>query len=388
MTSPSKQYYFDHAATTPVDPRVVKAMLPYLTKKFGNSSSMHSFGQTAFNALEQSRNIAAQALGAKPEEIFFTGSATESNNWALKGIASANKNKGNHIIISSIEHDCVLNSANWLKSQGFEISFLSVDKYGLVNLEELKGLIRKETILVSIIHANNEIGTIQPLDKIGKICRENKVLFHTDASQSFTKVPINVEELNIDLLTASSHKIYGPKGAALLYIRQGIKIGPLLHGGGHENGRRSSTVNIPAIVGFVKAIEIGIAEMPKENQKLSQTRDKIIKALLTKIPKSYLNGHPTERLSNNVNIRFDFVEGESILMELDGYGIAVSSGSACSSASLEPSHVLMACGLKHEQAHGSIRISLGRFSTKQEVDYLIKVFPKVIEKLRKISPFK
>lgn len=385
MTSPKSKIYFDYAATTPVDPRVLKAMMPYFSKEFGNTASMHSFGIKPQEAVEKARKTIANALGAETEEIFFTASATESNNWALKGIALANKAKGNHIIISSVEHDCVLNSAEYLKSQGYQVSILSVDKYGMVNLDELKGLIRDETILVSIIHGNNEIGTIQPIEKIGKICKEAKVYFHTDASQSFTKVPINVKENNIDLLTASSHKIYGPKGAGILYIKKGTKIHPLLHGGGHETGMRSSTVNVPAIVGFGKAVELALTD---DQKKMADTRDKIIKSILTSIPKSYLNGHPTERLSNNINVRFDFVEGESILMELDGQGIAVSSGSACSSASLEPSHVLMACGLKHEQAHGSIRISLGRFSTKQEVDYLIKVFPKVIEKLRKISPFK
>jgi len=385
MNTKQNRIYLDYAATTPVDPRVLKAMMPYFSKKFGNTSSMHFFGSEPCQAVEKARQIMAQAIGASPEEIFFTASATESNNWALKGIASANKDKGKHIIISSIEHDCVLNSAQYLKSQGYQVSILSVDKYGMINLDELKGLIRNDTILVSVIHGNNEIGTIQPIDKIAKICKEAKVYFHTDASQSFTKIPIDVNQDNIDLMTASSHKIYGPKGAGFLYIRKGTKIDPLLHGGGHEMGKRSSTVNVPAIVGFGKAVELALAD---DQKKMAVSRDKIIKSILTKIPKSYLNGHPTQRLSNNINVRFDFVEGESVLMELDGYGIAVSTGSACSSPKLEPSHVLLACGLRHEQAHGSIRISLGRFTTNQEIAYLTKILPKVIEKLRKISPFK
>ena len=385
----NKSFYFDYAASTPVDPEVLNAMLPYFTFPFaGNTMSLHQMGTTASQVVESCRQTFADILKVKPQEIIFTASATESNNTVLKGIAFANQKKGKHIIISSIEHDCVLNSSKWLKTQGFEISYLSVDKYGLVNLDELKKIIRPDTILVSIIHGNNEIGTIQDLQSIGQICHDRGVYFHTDASQSFTKTEIDLSKLNVDLLTASSHKIYGPKGAAFLYIKTGTKIDPLLHGGGHEFGLRSSTVNLPAIVGFTKAAEIATKNFVQENKKLSDLRDYLIKNILKNVPNSHLNGHPANRLSNNINISFDHVEGESLLLELDFYGIAASTGSACSSTSLEPSHVLLATGLKPEQAHGSLRFSLGRFTTKSEVDYLLKVLPQVINKFRAISPFK
>ena len=381
-----KRIYLDYAATTPVDPRVVKKMLPYLLKDFGNTMSLHSFGQDAKLALEQSRNIVADLIKAKSNEIVFTGSATESNNLALKGIAFANKDKGNHIIISSIEHPCVVESAEWLKKQGFKITELGVDKYGLVNPEDVRKAIKESTILVSIIHASNEIGTIQPITEIGKICREKGIYFHIDASQSFGKIPINVNKMNIDLLTASSHKIYGPKGAGLLYVRDGVKIEPLLHGGGQENGIRSSTVNLAAIVGFAKAAEICKSEMERENKRLTKLRDRLIKGIL-KINNSQLNGHPNERLANNINVSFSFVEGESLVMQLDLHSIACSTGSACSSIKLEPSHVLLAIGLKPEIAHGSLRVSLGRWTTKKDIDYLLKVLPKIINQLRQMSPF-
>jgi cysteine desulfurase len=348
---------------------------------------MHSFGQKAKNALEQSRNIIAEALNAKNEEIIFTSSATESANLALKGIAFANKNKGNHIIISSIEHDCVLNTALWLKKQGFEITQIPVDKYGLVDPKNIKKAIKKETIFVSVIWANNEIGTVQPIKEIGKICKEKNVLFHTDAAQAFGKIPIDVTKTNIDLLTASSHKIYGPKGAAFLFVRQGTNLDPILHGGGQEFGLRSSTENLPAIVGFAKATQIAIEGMEKENQRLLILRDKIVSQILKEVPDSYLNGHPEKRVPNITNLRFAFVEGESIMMELDSYGIAVSTGSACSSPKLEPSHVLLALGLRPEEIHGSLRISLGRWTTEDEINYLLEILPKVIKKLRAISPF-
>jgi cysteine desulfurase len=384
-----KYIYFDYAASTPIDPFVLKTMLPYFSKKYsGNTMSLHQMGSTAFTVVEYCRQSFANILNVSPKEIIFTASATESNNTVLKGIAFANKNKGRHIIISSIEHDCVLESANWLKTQGFEISQISVDQYGLLNLDELRKTIRKDTILVSIIHGNNEIGTIQDIASIGQICHDRGVYFHTDASQSFTKVPLDLSKLNIDLLTASSHKIYGPKGAALLYIKFGTKITPLLHGGGHEFGLRSSTLNLPAIVGFTKAAEIAMANFDEENTRLTKLRDYLIKNILESIPDSHLNGHPTNRLSNNINISFDRVEGESLLLELDYYGIAASTGSACSSTSLEPSHVLLATGLRPEQSHGSLRFSLGRFTTKSEADYLLKVLPQVINKFRLLSPFK
>jgi cysteine desulfurase len=379
--------YLDYAATTPTDPKVVKAMLPFMSKKFGNTMSLHSLGQEAKIALEQSRKTIADFIGADIGEIIFTSSATESNNMALKGIAFFNRKKGRQVIISSIEHPCIVESAKWLEKQGFEIIKIPVDKYGIVNPEDIKKAITQKTILVSIIHGSNEIGTIQPIKEIGKICKEAGVYFHTDAVQTFGKIPINVNEMNVDLLTASSHKIYGPKGAGLLYVRQGVKIEPLLHGGGQENGLRGSTINLPAIVGFAKAVEICEKTLKKEGIRLIKLRDYLIKNIL-KIKGSYLNGSEKQRLPNNVNVRFDFIEGESLIIQLDMISIACSTGSACSSFSLEPSHVLLATGLKPEQAHGSLRISLGRFTTKKEIDYLLKNLPKIIEKLRIMSPFK
>ncbi len=382
--------YLDYAATTSVDPRVLKAMLPYFSEKFGNTMSLHSFGQEAKEALEESREAVADLMGAKPSEIIFTGSATESNNTVLKGIALARRilGGGGHIIISPIEHDCVMESARFLETQGFEITRLKVDKYGLIDPGDVKKAIKKETILVSIMHTNNEIGTIEPIEEIGKICRERNVYFHTDAAQSFGKVPIDVNKMNIDLLTASSHKMYGPKGAACLYIREGVKILPLLHGGGHESGLRSSTINLPAIVGFAEACRLCKEELLKESQRLTKLRDKLISGVLKKIEGSHLNGHPKKRLPNSANFWFDFIEGESMVIRLDLLGIAASTGSACSSEKLEPSHVLLAIGLKPEQAHGSLRLSLGRWTKEKEIDYVLEVLPKVIKKLREISPFK
>jgi cysteine desulfurase len=382
-----KRIYLDYAATTPVDPRVKKAMETFFAEKFGNTMSLHFFGQEAKLALENSRKILADIINAKTSEIIFTSSATESNNTALKGCAlSPSKSKKNHIIISSIEHSCIVETAKWLKERGFGVTKIPVDKYGMVNPKDVENEIRPETILVSIIHASNEIGTIQPIAEIGRICREKKVYFHTDASQSFGKIPIDVKKMNIDLLTASSHKIYGPKGAGLLYVREGIKLEPLLHGGGQENGLRSSTVNVPAIAGFAKAAEICKKEAKKESQRLTRMRNKLIKELL-KIKGAHLNGHPTERLANNVNMRFDFIEGESLVIQLDLEGIACSTGSACSSATLEPSHVLLATGLKHEQAHGSLRITLGRQTKESDINYLLKILPKIVKKIRDISPY-
>ena len=383
----SKKIYLDYAATTPVDLKIIKAMTPYFTEKFGNAASLHSFGQEAKDALEKSREIVALALGAKPREIIFTSSATESNNFALKGVALANKNKGRHIIISSIEHPCIMESAKWLESQGFEVTKLKVDKYGLVDPDDVKRAVRRDTVLVSIIHASNEIGTIEPIEEIGKICQEKRIYFHTDAAQSFGKISLEVNKMKIDLLTASSHKMYGPKGAACLFVRQGVKIEPFLHGGGHEFSLRSSTANVPAIVGFAKAVEICQKEMEKEADRLIKLRDRLIKSILEKIPHSRLNGHPKRRLPNNANFWFSLIEGESIVMQLDSYGIAASTASACASPKLEPSHVLLAIGLKPQEAHGSLRLSLGRWTEEEDIDYLLEVLPKVIKKLRTISPF-
>ena len=390
-----KPIYLDYAATTPIDERVLLAMRPYFREKFANSVSLHQPGQEAAKAVDSARKTLAGFLGAKEQEIIFTSSATESNNLALKGLAWANSDK-KHILVSSIEHDCVLNAAGWLAGQGYRIEKIPVDKTGLVDPDQVAKMIRPNTLLVSVIHASNEVGTIEPIEEIGKICRKNKALFHTDAAQTFTKLPIDVNKSNIDLLTASSHKIYGPKGAALLYLHSGIGITPLLHGGGHERTLRSSTVNVPALVGFAKAAEIAHQEMGTENERLTSLRDRIIKTVLETIPKSDLNGHSQKRLANNVNLRFAGIEGEAILMKLDAKGIAVSTGSACASvgisgqlggfADMAPSHVLLALGLTHEQAHGSIRISLGRPTIEEEIDYLLTVLPGVVTDLRRLSP--
>jgi cysteine desulfurase len=385
----NKQIYLDYAASTPLDPRVLKEMLPYFEFEYcGNTMSLHSFGSKSSQAVENSRAVFANILACEPSEIIFTGSATESNNTVLKGIAFANQKKGKHIIISSIEHDCVDESAKWLQKQGYEITQLKVDKYGLIDVDYLKKSIRPDTILVSVIHGNNEIGTIQDLESIGKICQDRGVYFHTDASQSFAKVPIDIKKMHIDLLTASSHKIYGPKGAALLFIKKGTKITPLLHGGGHEYGLRSSTVNTPLIVGFAKAASICVEEMVDESKRLTALRDKLISGILSSIEGSSLNGHPLKRLYNNVNMSFSKVEGESLMLQLDFAGIACSTGSACSSNSLEPSHVLLATGLKAYEAHGSLRFSLGRWTTEEDINYLLEVLPQVINKFRVLSPFK
>lgn len=377
----------DYAATSPVDPRVLEAMKPYFLTKYGNSMSLHSFGQEAKRALEESRADVASLMNAKDTEVIFTGSATESNNFALKGIAFANRDRGNHIITSAVEHPCVIESARWLEKQGFKVTFLPVDKYGLVNPKDVEKAIKPETVLVSIMHANNEIGTIEPVEVIGKICREHDVYFHTDAAQSFGKIPVDVKKFKADLLTVNAHKMYGPKGVGALFVREGVKIEPLLHGGGHEFGLRSSTVNIAGIVGFAEAVRIAKKEMKPEAKRLTKLRDKLIKGVL-KIEDSHLNGHPKKRLPNNTNFWFDFIEGESLIMQLDSKGIAASTGSACSSESLEPSHVLTAIGLRHEQAHGSLRMTLGKYNAAADVNYVLRVLPEAIEKLRRISPFK
>jgi len=382
-----RKVYLDYAATTPVDSRVLETMKPYFSRKFGNASSIYRIGQEAKKALGESREKIAKVINVKDLEIIFTSSGTESNNFAIKGVAFANKNKGKHIIVSKIEHHAVLEPCNWLEKQGFEITYLPVDRYGLVDVNELKNSIREDTILVSIMYANNEIGTIEPMEKIGEICRKHDVYFHTDAVQAFGKIPIDVNKINVDLLTASSHKIYGPKGVGMLFVREGVKIDPLLHGGGHEFGFRSSTENVAGVVGFATAAEIAKNEMKKESKRQIKLRDYLIKNVL-KIENSHLNGHPTKRLPNNTNFWFDFIEGESLITHLDFYGISASTGSACSSKSLEPSHVLLAIGLKHEQAHGSLRLTLGKYTTKDDIDYTLSILPKAVERLREISPFK
>jgi cysteine desulfurase len=380
-----KRIYLDHAATTPVAKEVVDAMLPFFTEKFGNASSLHSFGREANRALEDSRETIVKRVNAgKEHNLVFTSGGTESNNLALKGVVFANREKGNHIITSKIEHDCVLNCCKWLEKQGFKVTYLPVDREGFVSLEDLEKSIRKDTILVSIIHGNNEIGTIEPIEEIGKICSKHGIYFHTDACQSFTKVPINLKKQNIDLLTINAHKIYGPKGIGALIIRNGVKIDPWLHGGGQESGLRSGTENIASIVGFAKAAEIA---KEKDVEHMTKLRDMIITTIL-EIKDSWLNGPKKQRLCNNTNFSFRFVEGESLILHLDSKGIATSTGSACSSKSLEPSHVLTAIGLTPEEAHGSVRISIGRENTKEEIDYTIESLKEAVDILRKISPFK
>jgi len=377
----------DYASTTPVDPRVLKAMQPYFIEKFGNTMSIHSSGRAVKDALERARESVASLMKADSKEIVFTGSATESNNFAVKGIAFANKEKGKHIVVSSIEHDCVLEASRWLGKQGFEITFLPVDKYGLVDPKQVEDAIRKDTILVSVMHANNEIGTIEPIGEVGKICRDKGVYFHSDAAQSYGKIPIDVKKMSIDLLTVNAHKMYGPQGVGALFIRKGISIVPLLHGGGHEFGLRSSTTNVPGVVGFGAAVELRKKEMDEDAKKLTKLRDKLIKGVL-EIENSHLNGHPTKRLPNNANFWFAFIEGEALVLHLDMKGVEASTGSACSSSSLEPSHVLMALGLKHEQAHGSLRLSLGKDNEESDIDYVLEVLPDIVKNLRMISPFK
>ncbi len=378
-----KRIYMDHAATTPLDKNVLEAMRPFFFKKYGNASSLHDFGQEARDALEESRAAIAKNLGCDSNEIIFTSGGTESDNMAIKG-AAFSKKKG-HIITSRIEHHAVLHTCQWLEKQGFEVTYLPVDNYGLVSLEEFESAIRKDTILATIMHANNEIGTIEPIEEIGKICNEHDVCFHTDAVQTFGKIPIDTK--NINMLSVSAHKIYGPKGVGALMLKRGTKIEPLMHGGGHESGKRPGTENVAGAVGMAKAAEIAYKDMKKESARLSQLRDRLIKGIL-KIGNSHLNGHPKKRLSNNANVWFKFIEGESLILRLNDKGIAASTGSACSSKSLEPSHVLLAIGLKHEEAHGSLRLTLGKQNTKADIGYVTKVLPGIISQLREISPFK
>jgi len=382
-----KRIYLDHAATTPVREEALKAMQPYFSQKFGNASSLHSFGREARDAIENARAKIAKIINADPEEIIFTSGGTEADNFAIKETAFSNKDKSkNEIITSKMEHDAVLESCKMLEKAGFKITYLNVNKEGIADLEQLKKTITLKTILVSIMHANNEIGTIQPIEEIAKICKTRGVYFHTDAVQTFCKEKIDVKKTNIDLLSASSHKIYGPKGVGFLYVRKGTNIQPLLSGGGHEFGLRSGTENVAGIVGFAKAAELMNKEREKENLRLKKLRDKLIQGIL-KIKGTNINGSLKQRLSNNVNVSFKGVEGEGIVLKLDKYGIAVSTGSACSSRSLEPSHVLLALGLSHLDAHGSLRITLGKSNTEKDIKHLLSVLPQIIEELRRISPF-
>lgn len=378
-----EKVYMDYAATSPVDPRVLEAMKLYFTERFGNSAALYSVGQEAEQALEDCRRRVAKLLGAKPGEIFFTSGGTESDNLALKGIAFA-KGKG-HIITSKIEHHAILHPAQWLEKRGYSVTYLPVDKYGTVSSESVDSAIRDDTILVSVMHANNEIGTIEPIEEIGRVCRKRGVPFHTDAVQTVGKIPLDLKY--VDLLSSSGHKLYGPKGIGIIFIKDGTEIEPLLHGGGHEHGMRSGTENIAGIVGYTTALELALKEMKTESRRLVEFRKKMIDGL-GRIPDSWLNGHPVQRLPGNAHFCFKFIEGESLILLLDQKGIEASTGSACSSKSLEPSHVLMAIGLKPEEAHGSLRLTMGRFTKEEEVDRVLNEVPGVVERLRKISPLK
>jgi cysteine desulfurase len=384
----TKKIYFDNAATTPMDSRVLEAMLPYLKDNFGNASSLHSYGTHIKESLNNFRSELAGFINAQSEEIIFTSGGTEANNLALKGIAFANKDKGNHIIVSAIEHDCILNTCKWLEAQGFFISYLPVDKDGFVDLEKLIRFINPKTILVSVMHANNEIGTIQPIEEIGKICKERNVYFHTDACQSFGKVPIDVISQQISMMSLNAHKIYGPKGVGCLYVKNGVNIIPLLHGGGQEFGLRSTTENIAGIAGFVKAAELCIHEMESESKRLSDYRNKLIQQLQSNYDSFYVNGSMEHRLPNNLNFAISGLEGETIriLLLLDDKGIAVSTGSACSNNdnTKSASHVLQAIGSDQFQARGAIRISLGRFNSESDIDYFIETLSNIIKKLNPI----
>lgn len=378
--------YLDHAATTPVKPEVLDAMMPYFTQSFGNPSSIYQVAQINKKAIDDARETIAKHLGANTNEIFFTSGGTEADNWAIKGIVEANKNKGNHIITTKIEHHAVLHTCEYLEKQGFEVTYLDVNEEGVIDLEALKAAIKDTTILISIMYANNEVGTIMPIKEIGAIAKEHGIAFHTDAVQAIGQVRIDVKEQNIDALSLSGHKIYGPKGIGVLYIRRGLRITNLIHGGAQERGRRAGTENVPAIVGIAKAMELAYTDFEAKNERIKGLRDKLMNGILESIPYSKLNGSSTNRLENNVNIGFEFVEGESLLLLLDMNGVAASSGSACTSGSLDPSHVLLALGLPHEKAHGSLRLTLGEGTTEQEVDYVLEKLPAIVQRMRDMSP--
>lgn len=381
-----QRIYLDHAATTYTKPEVLEEMLPYFTKAYGNPSSVHSFGREARRALDKARKRTAEALKADPVEIYFTSGGSEADNWAIKGVALANKNKGDHIITTSIEHPAVLDTCRYLEKEGFKVTYLPVDQYGMVSVKDVEKAITDKTILISVMMANNEIGTIQPIKEIGQIAKEHKVYFHTDAVQAIGSIPIDVNDLNVDLLSLSAHKFYGPNGVGALYIRKGVKIGPYIHGGAQERNRRAGTENLAGIIGLGKAIELAVENMEKNNKKLIGMRDRLIKEIMSKVEYTRLNGHPEKRLPGNVNLSFEFIEGEALLLSLDLKGIAGSSGSACTSGSLDPSHVLLAIGLSHEIAHGSLRLTLGDDNTDQEIDYVIEVLPEIVNRLREMSP--
>lgn len=380
-----KRIYLDHGATTPPHPDVIEAMLPYLRQHFGNPSSVHSFGRDARKALDESREKAAMALGASPQEIIFTSGGTEANNLAIQGVAEALAVKGKHVITSAVEHHAVLDTVNSLSDQGFSVSVLPVDQCGIVDPGELKKTIRDDTILVTIMTANNEIGTLQPVEELANVCRERGVLFHTDAVQAIGNIPLDMGKIPVDLLSLSAHKFYGPKGIGVLYVRRGTKLGKIMYGGGQERKVRPGTENLPAVVGLAKAIELATHDMTNKSAALTELRDRLMRSILDEIDEVQLNGHPVQRLPGNVNISIKFVEGESLLLDLDFKGIAASSGSACTSGSLEASHVLLACGMDHQVAHGSLRLTLGHGNTAEEVDYTAQVLQESVERLRGMS---
>ncbi len=382
-----KRIYMDHNATTPLREDVLEAMLPYLRGEFGNASSLHYFGIQARRAVEAAREKVATALGAQLREIIFTGCGTEADNQAIKGVMFANRGKGDHIITSRIEHKAVLQTCQYLEKQGFRVTYLPVDEYGLVNPDDVAQAITGRTVLVSVMFANNEVGTIQPIGAIAQVCRERGVYFHTDAVQTVGKLPIDVSELGIDLLSLSAHKFYGPKGVGALYVRQGVRVDPLLHGGHQEWGRRAATENVAGIVGLGRALELRLGEMDAEAERLMALRERLYAGLLARIPHVYLNGHPSERLPGTLNVCFEYIEGEGIIMGLDLAGVAVSSGSACTSADLSPSHVLLAMGVHPAMAQGSIRFGLGRENSEADVDYVLEKLPPIIERLRAMSMF-
>ena len=383
----TRSVYLDHSATTPVRPEVLAAMLPYFGDKFGNPSSIHSWGRQARTAVDSAREQVASIIGATASEIVFTSAGTESDNLAIRGVAKSMQTKGKHLITSQIEHHAVINTFESLAKDGYEVTYLPCDKYGLIDPDDVRKSIRKDTILISIIHGHNEVGTIEPIEEIGRIAKEHGILFHSDAVQSLGKIPVKVDAMGVDLLTISSHKIYGPKGVGALYVRKGTRIRPQVTGGIHEKGLRAGTENVPGIVGFGAACALAEEEMPEESKRLQALRDKLINGILSNIPDTVLNGHPEKRLPHNVNVSVKYVEGEAMLLNMDLLGIGASSGSACTSGSLEPSHVLLAMGIPHELAHGSLRMTLGKSNTGEDIEYVLEALPPIVEKLRAMSVF-
>lgn len=378
--------YMDHAATTAVKEEVLQEMLPYFSQIYGNPSSIYSFGRDAKRAIEVARDKVAKVLGANPSEIFFTAGGSESDNWAVKGVAYANRKKGNHIITTAIEHHAVLDTCKYLEKNGFQITYLPVDEYGLITAQQVADAITEKTILITVMYANNEIGVIQPIQEIGKIAKEKGIYFHTDAVQAIGAIPVLISDLHVDFLSLAAHKFYGPKGIGALYIRRGVQLETFMHGGAQERNKRAGTENVPGIVGLGKAIEIAVNQLDSYSSHVQHLRDRLITEVMSKVPNVRLNGHPTKRLPGNVNFSIEYIEGESLLLSLDMKGIAASSGSACTSGSLDPSHVLLAIGLPHEIAHGSLRLTLGEENTDDDVDYCVEVIPGIVNRLREMSP--